>query len=157
MSDVDTILHSIIYSFIHTFIHTFRPLEPILSFIMHRSRDICIQKFKVIFVMFISNFFFDSYPLDGQHPATTPLEDHLRPDLGSLSGSDQPDQPSRTGTDQPENVLDGVSIITVRKIPKKLYIFIYQLTKLYSVIKQVRIHESTVACDWAGAVMPEKL
>ena len=21
--------------------------------------------------------------------------------------------------------------------------------------KQVRIHESTVACDWAGAVMPE--
>ena len=22
--------------------------------------------------------------------------------------------------------------------------------------KQVRIHESTVACDWAGAVMPEK-
>ena len=24
-----------------------------------------------------------------------------------------------------------------------------------SSIEQVRIHESTVACDWAGAVMPE--
>ena len=27
-------------------------------------------------------------------------------------------------------------VITVRKIPKKLYIFIYQLTKVYSVIKK---------------------
>ena len=32
---------------------------------------------------------------------------------------------------------------------------LYLFYTLWTLNKQVRIHESTVACDWAEAVMPE--
>ena len=54
----------------------------------------------------------------------------------------------------PRQIKTKLTKIWVRDYLAKQYP-LFNYLKMKKDRKQVRIHESTVACDWAGAVMPE--